>query len=135
MLQTPNYGLKKPELNDTPDITQLNQNWDTIDQKLKEAHDAAVSSIGAGEDNKSTQEIKTLLVSTDTRSITVTRDTGLITGLTIIDPTDDSTVATLAVTREGGQISQIVKSVDTRQITTTIARTNGQITGISKAVS
>lgn len=43
MQQTPNYALKKPELNDVPDITQLNPNWDTIDQKLKEAIDTANS--------------------------------------------------------------------------------------------
>ena len=40
---TTNYNLIKPELTDTPDITALNQNWTTIDSKLKEQHDSMVS--------------------------------------------------------------------------------------------
>lgn len=37
MQQTANYALKKIELNDSPpDITVINPNWETIDQKLKE---------------------------------------------------------------------------------------------------
>ena len=34
--QTTNYNLIKPELTDTPDITAMNVNWDTIDEKLGE---------------------------------------------------------------------------------------------------
>lgn len=34
---TTNYGLVKPELTDAADITATNGNWDTIDQKLKDA--------------------------------------------------------------------------------------------------
>lgn len=40
MLTTPNFGLKKIELADSPpDITVINFNWDTIDTNLKEALD------------------------------------------------------------------------------------------------
>ena len=41
--QTTNYGLIKPQLTDTPDITAMNVNWDTIDEKLKEVADNASS--------------------------------------------------------------------------------------------
>ena len=35
MLTTKNYKLKKPELTDSPpDITVMNPNWDTVDEKL-----------------------------------------------------------------------------------------------------
>lgn len=37
--QTTNYGLIKPQLTDTPDITAMNVNWDTIDAKLKNLSD------------------------------------------------------------------------------------------------
>lgn len=37
MKQTTNYNLVKPELTDSPpDITVMNPNWDTIDEKLRE---------------------------------------------------------------------------------------------------
>lgn len=35
--KTTNYQLIKPELTDAADITATNDNWDTIDQKLKDA--------------------------------------------------------------------------------------------------
>jgi len=39
--ETINYKLKKPELTDSPpDITVLNNNWDTIDEELKSQADA-----------------------------------------------------------------------------------------------
>ena len=39
MKQTTNYGLNKPELTDSPDITALNHNFDTIDGNLKSVSD------------------------------------------------------------------------------------------------
>lgn len=40
MQRTPNYKFKKPELIDSPpDITVLNENFDIIDEKLKELND------------------------------------------------------------------------------------------------
>lgn len=46
MQQTPNYALKKIDLTDSPpDITVLNQNFDTIDQKLKENGDGLTSHL------------------------------------------------------------------------------------------
>ena len=38
--KTTNYNLIKPEYTDTPDITAMNVNWDTIDTKLKEASES-----------------------------------------------------------------------------------------------
>lgn len=32
--RTTNFNLIKPELTDTADITEMNQNWDIIDEKL-----------------------------------------------------------------------------------------------------
>ena len=41
MKETTNYNLKKIELTDSPpDITVLNNNWDTIDEELKSQADA-----------------------------------------------------------------------------------------------
>ena len=37
--QTTNYNLIKPELTDAADITQMNPNWDLIDEQLKEQAD------------------------------------------------------------------------------------------------
>ncbi len=45
MKQTTNYKFNKPELTDLPDITQLNQNFDTIDTELK-AHDDEIKELG-----------------------------------------------------------------------------------------
>ena len=48
---TKNYGFVKPELTDVADITAMNQNWDIIDEKLKEKYDAnnkpTLESLGA----------------------------------------------------------------------------------------
>ena len=35
---TKNYGLVKPELTDTADITAMNENWDKIDEELKKTY-------------------------------------------------------------------------------------------------
>lgn len=43
MQTTPNYGLKKYELNDTADLTQMNTNMDTIDAQMKANADAAAA--------------------------------------------------------------------------------------------
>lgn len=43
---TPNYNLVKIDLNDAPpDITVINQNWDTLDEKMKEAIEGGASEI------------------------------------------------------------------------------------------
>lgn len=51
MKQTTNYKFNKPELTDLPDITQLNQNFDTIDAELK-AHDTEIEALDAALDGK-----------------------------------------------------------------------------------
>lgn len=98
------------------------------------ADNAAHNAVRAGDDNKNTQEVKTLLVETDTRSVEVTRTSGQITGLTVKDPSDSSTVESVIVNRASGQVSSIVETVGARTITITINRTSGQITSITKAV-
>lgn len=35
MQETTNYKLKKPDLTDVANITQLNANWDKLDTKIK----------------------------------------------------------------------------------------------------
>ena len=42
---TPNFGLIKPELSDPADITALNENWEKIDEKLKELGEGGAKSI------------------------------------------------------------------------------------------
>ncbi len=91
--------------------------------------------INAGTNNKSTQEVKTLLVKTDTRRIEVTRTSGQISSLAVKDPSDNSTVTSVTVNRTSGQVSSVVATVGTRTITTTVNRTSGQVTSITKAVS
>lgn len=46
MQKTTNYQLKKPELTDTADITQLSPNWDKIDQELKKLWDEKFAITG-----------------------------------------------------------------------------------------
>ncbi len=46
--QTTNYGLIKPLDNETADIAVINQNMDTIDNKLKVIEDKAEAVPGAG---------------------------------------------------------------------------------------
>lgn len=98
------------------------------------ADNAAHNAVRAGDDNKDTQEVKMLLVETDTRSVEITRTSGQISGLTVKDPSDASTVASVAVNRTSGQVSSIVATIGARTITTTINRTSGQVTSITKAV-
>lgn len=56
---TTNYKLVKPELTDAADITATNENWDTIDEKLKDALNGNIEGIlpiehgGHGATNKS----------------------------------------------------------------------------------
>lgn len=100
-------------------------------QNAQQAH----GGVNVGANNKSTQEVKTLLVDTDTRSVEVTRVSGQISSLAIKDPSDASTVASLSVTRTSGQISSVAKVVGARTVTTTVNRTGGNVTGITKAVS
>ena len=42
---TTNYGLIKPDLNDPADITQMNRNWDIIDEELDNAHIPVTSEV------------------------------------------------------------------------------------------
>ena len=44
--QTTNYGLKKPDYNDSADIGVINANMDIIDAKMKEIDDKAGSGGG-----------------------------------------------------------------------------------------
>lgn len=46
MQETTNYQLKKPELTDTADITQLSPNWDKIDEELKKLNDDKFDKTG-----------------------------------------------------------------------------------------
>lgn len=99
------------------------------------ADTAAHNAVRAGTGNKDTQEVKTLLIETDTRSVEVTRTSGQITGMAVKDPADGATVASVSVTRTLGQVSSIAVTVGTRIVTATINRVSGQVTSITKAVS
>lgn len=141
---TPNLGLKKPLGNETVSRAAYNENLDIMDQNaakssnlaahLAENAQQAHGGVNAGTGNKDTQEIKTLLVDTDTRSIEVTRTSGQISSLAVKDPSDGSTVATVTVNRTSGQISSLVLVAGGKTVTTTVNRTSGQITSITKAV-
>lgn len=43
---TTNFGLIKPELTDSADITQYNQNWDKIDEELAKSKEVFVAERG-----------------------------------------------------------------------------------------
>ena len=49
---TANYGLIKPELTDPADITELNENWEKIDTKLKELSEQCENVDDVLEDEK-----------------------------------------------------------------------------------
>jgi hypothetical protein len=44
-LKTSNFGLIKPELMDTADITAFNENWDKIDEQLLKAGESGGSDL------------------------------------------------------------------------------------------
>jgi hypothetical protein len=44
-LETTNFGLIKPELTDTADITAFNANWDKIDEQLLKAGESGGSDL------------------------------------------------------------------------------------------
>jgi hypothetical protein len=63
-LKTKYYELFKPELSDPADITKMNPNWDTVDEKLKEAEDR-LAELG---DGGAKLLVKTAIIRTDTWS-------------------------------------------------------------------
>lgn len=135
MQTTTNYALKKPEDNEVFDQqNHANWNMDQIDMQMKRVDDKANNSLQVGENNKTTQEVKTLFIDTDTRRVEVTRTDGQVASITIKDPSDNSTVETVTINRTDGQVSSLTKSVGGRTVTYTVNRTSGQITGITKAV-
>lgn len=59
MKQTTNYNLVKPELTDSPpDITVMNQNWDTIDIEIANKVDKVANKQLSTEDYTSTEKAK-----------------------------------------------------------------------------
>ena len=68
MQYTTNYGLTKLELSDSPaDITEINDNWETIDEKLKEHADMLDGTTGSiaftNKENTFTQKQKIKTIS------------------------------------------------------------------------
>lgn len=47
MITTKNLGFRKPELTDPADMTATNQNWDILDEKLKDIDDQ-FENVGSG---------------------------------------------------------------------------------------
>ncbi|HWP96399.1 MAG TPA: hypothetical protein VN426_06080 [Syntrophomonadaceae bacterium] len=123
---TSRMGLPYPSGNESTDVVR--------DIKaLAEAVDNRA--VWLGIDNKSTQQSKTLVIDTDTRSISATRIDGKISGITIKDPSDNSVVENITVNRTDGIIASIVKAAGGKTITYTPIRADGLITGITKGVA
>jgi len=92
------------------------------------------SFVATGIDNKSRQQTKALIFGADTRTIAVSRTSGLVTNVYIRDPLDNTLVQGITINRTGGQITSIVSDLGEKTITHTINRTNGLISSITKAV-
>ncbi len=84
MKETPNYGFKKRELTDVADITQTEDNWDVIDQKLKEQEDElATKETPAGAQAKAEAAAGAVQAELDAHVAETVTDTGGVHGLEI----------------------------------------------------
>ena len=97
---------------------------------------AGIGAFALGNSNANTQEVKTLAIDTDTRSVNAVRTNGKISSMSLTDPNNgNAVVEAITVNRTNGLISSMVKTAGARTITYTVNRTNGQITSITKAVA
>jgi len=102
-------------------------------ESLVSAFSASVLSPGIS--NKTTQQVKTLFVETDTRSIEISRVDGAISSIEIKDPSDSSVVKLITINRVDGIISSVVSVAGGKTITQSVNRVDDVISSITKAVS
>jgi len=127
---TQKYGLKKPEATDTSEIiTDLNYNWDLLDDALGQKPDLGVN-------NQSINLFRALNQQIDTRNLVLVYDTnGNLT--TVYEKDGGTTVKTTTLEYDSnGNLSTITEQVGGRTITTTLSYdTNGNLTGMTRQVS
>lgn len=127
---TQKYGLKKPEATDTSEIiTDLNYNWDLLDDALGQKPDL-------GANNQSINLFRALNQQIDTRNLVLVYDTsGNLT--TVYEKDGETTVKTTTLGYDSnGNLSTVTEQVGGRTITTTLNYdTNGNLTGITRQVS
>jgi len=99
---------------------------------LVSSFSASVLSPGSG--NKSAQQVKTLFVEIDTRSIFVSRANGQVSSVEVKDPGDSSVVKSITINRVDGVVSSVVSVVGDKTITQSVNRVDGVISSITKAV-
>lgn len=105
-----------------------------VNEALNALSENVQDSLQPGKNNTDVQEIKALLLETDTRKCTATRQNGVITSLTSVDPADDSTVANISINRTSGTVTSMNKTAGGKTITYTVTRELGQIVSIAKGV-
>jgi len=127
---TQKYGLKKPEATDTSEIiSDLNYNWDLIDDVLGQKSDL-------GANNQSVNLFKALNQQIDTRSLELVYDeSGNL--VTVYEKDGETTVKTTTLEYDSsGNLSTITEQVGGKTITITLSYdTNGNLSVVSRQVS
>lgn len=116
MEYTENYNLKKPDMNDTALISDINENMDIIDQKLKEASQneqlqsdvtEIKNDIGSTEDLSTSPTIFGKLA--ELKEILTTKFADIISKITSIDSKIGTTTDTGGTSSAGGIFAKLNK--------------------------
>lgn len=82
---TANFGLIKPELTDSADITQMNQNWDTIDAQLKTVDDRVTTVDNKFKNYATTKDVDDAIEQINEQLEGLSTDAGDLTGVLPIE--------------------------------------------------
>ena len=103
---TANFGLIKPELTDSADITQMNQNWDTIDAQLKTVDDRVTTVDNKFKNYATTKNVDDAIEQINKQLDGLSTDAGDLTGvLPIGHGGTGATTASQALTNLGASPS------------------------------
>lgn len=116
---TTNYALVKPALTDSPDITAINPNWDTIDSKIKimenhtgnstNPHSVTKSQVGLGNVDNTADASKNVLSASKLTTARTLSYTGDATGSGTFDGSGN--LATTLILANSGVAANTYKSV------------------------
>ncbi|MEJ8548148.1 hypothetical protein [Brevibacillus borstelensis] len=128
---TSRLGLKKPLPTEVADISVINENYDTLDQRV--ALQADLEAL-IGTNNRSVNFVKALNLSIDTRSSVLTYTAGQ---LTKVEEKDGSfVVKSTSITYDSlRRVSTITESAGGKTVTTTLQyNIDGTLGSVTKAV-